>query len=151
MSIVQATAFIAFALLGQADSDEAEVAQLFGQAFGKKYIVTVTDAAIQNTPDWDDDAENPPVSAKKAMKLATVMKDSLVKDSDKFKWEMRSLSLMEIKDKWLWVAHLQAMENGPLSSEPVAASEGHKDPHYLSLVVLMDGSVIKPVIEVVDE
>ena len=150
MSIVQAATFIAFALLGQADSDEAEVAQLVGQAFGKKYIVTVTDAAIQKTPDWDDDAENPPVSAKKALKLATAMKDSLVKDSDKFKWEMRSLSLMEIEGKWLWTATFLAMKQGALS-EPVPVSEGEEDLNHLSLAVLMDGTVIKPVIEDIQE
>jgi hypothetical protein len=109
---------------------------VFSYAFSKQYSVTVSSDALENSPSWKDDAENPPLSAKKAIKLATEMKDSLVKDSKDFKWSLESTSLRPASgDKWYWLVSYEARFQG-------AGSTGV--PHNLRLIVLMDGKVIKP-------
>jgi len=112
-------------------------------AFGKFYVVTIPDDALQRTPAWMEHAENPPLPAHRARKLATQMKESLVEDGDGYKWRLRSLALYPLDDnpfepptdKWFWVATFWAMK-------VEGAATGR--PHELQLVILMDGTVIKP-------
>jgi hypothetical protein len=105
-------------------------------AFSKQYWVTIPREALDKSPSWNDDADNPPLSARKAIKLATQMKDSLVKDSKDFKWVLSTASLEPVgDDKWFWLINFEAQFQGGLL-------DGH--PHFLRLVVLMDGTVIKP-------
>lgn len=146
MSSVCVASFIAIALLGQDLSDGDEVATFPGQAFGKKYTITMTYAVIKNTPDWTDSQENPPVSAKKAVKLATSLKDSLSKGNKKSHWELTHLTLMKIEGKWIWLATFT-----PGGEELLAALSQEADLEgsfpQLTLPVLMDGAVIKPKFE----
>ncbi len=115
--------------LGQADYHLTSI------AVGKQYVVTITQRALDESPGWDDKAENPPLSAKKALKLATDMKNSLVKDSDKLKWQLESLSLKPLPDgKWYWLANYEARNQGHIEGRPES----------LRLVVLMDGTAIQP-------
>jgi hypothetical protein len=103
-------------------------------AFSKQYAVRVPDEALEKSPSWKDDAENPPLSAKKAIKLATEMKDSLVKDSKNYKWTLTSARLEPAGGgKWYWLIYYEAQF-------PI----GTGIPDHLRLVVLMDGKVIKP-------
>jgi hypothetical protein len=107
-------------------------------AFSKQYIVSISRAALEKAPSWKDDADNPPLSAKKAIKLANEMKDSLVKDTEDFKWKLESAALKPAGDgKWYWLVHYDAV----FQSAPTG------QPNHLRLVVLMDGTVIKPVIK----
>jgi hypothetical protein len=108
-------------------------------AFSKQYKVTITDEAIEKSPAWKDDAENPPLSAKKAIKLADAMKDSLVKDSKDRKWKLTSASLEPLGDgKWYWLVSYEAEFQGGMSTG-IAPN--------LRLVILMDGMAIKPAIK----
>jgi hypothetical protein len=108
---------------------------LASYAFSKQYIVTISDEALEKSPTWKDDADNPPVSARKAIELANETKDALVKDSKQFKWRLGSASLRPAgKGKWYWLVYYEALFQG--------VSTGF--PHHLRLVVLMDGKVIKP-------
>ncbi len=110
---------------------------LSSYAFSKRYDVTISGDALEKSPAWKDDAENPPLSARKAIKLANEMKDSLVKDSKDFKWTLQSASLEPAGDgKWYWLVHYDAVFQG--SSTGI--------PNRLRLVILMDGTVIKPVV-----
>src|SRR5581483_4308812 len=61
--------------------DSAKLAPAYSWAFGKLYESSFTQKMFRNSPAWNDDTENPPLPAGKALKLATEMKDSLVKDS----------------------------------------------------------------------
>jgi hypothetical protein len=77
---------------------------LGSHALGKRYRVTITYAELDNTPRWSEDEENPPLSAKKALQVANKMKDSLVKDDEKHKWTLESLTLTPAgKSRWYWV------------------------------------------------
>lgn len=83
--------------------------------------------------------ENPPVSASKAIRLATKVKESLVKDNERCHWRMRSIDLQECGgDYWYWVATYEAMFQG------ARATSG--PPIQLRLIVLMDGTAITPAI-----
>ncbi|WP_254507973.1 hypothetical protein [Anatilimnocola floriformis] len=109
-------------------------------AFSKVYLVTISAEDVERSPAWSDDAENPPISARKALQLALAMKNSLVKDQDNFKWQLKSAELTPTFDrpgKWYWLVTYEAIFQGGSTGMP---------PH-LRLVVLMDGTVIKPVIK----
>ena len=99
----------------------------------KQIVVTVTHAALEKSPSWGVDADNPPLPARKALKLADEMKDSLVKDKDGYRWALRSLSLKQMDDeKWIWLV------------EYWLAGTYAGVPPTLTLAVLMDGTVVKP-------
>jgi hypothetical protein len=124
----------AVAVVFLASAARAEIT-LWSYAFAKKYTVTIIDEALKKSPAWENDAENPPLSAKKAIKLANEIKDSLVKDSKDFKWKLRSASLEPAgEDKWYWLINYEAQFQGFSSGIP----------NHLRLVVLMDGTVVKP-------
>lgn len=111
--------------------------KMYSEAFGKRYISTVTWKEINAAPKWGPDDDNPPVSARKAIKLATKVKDSLVKDDRHYQWRLDSVELHYWGgDNWYWVATYQAYFKGP------GGSTG--PPIMLRLVVLMDGTAVKP-------
>jgi hypothetical protein len=96
----------------------------------------LTDADLNKTPSWDKSAENPPVSARAAVKLATGVKDSLVKDSPHSKWRFRCLHL-EYKDlpavgrKWYWRIRFEEWIDRELPT-PIAP--------MVEVIVLMNGT-----------
>jgi hypothetical protein len=117
--------------------------QVTSRAFGKEYKVTVTTEDWKRTPEWKKDQENPPVSARKALDLATAMKDSFVDtisdspsyDPD-FKWDFDSLRLKQYENKfWYWEVVFMARRNAPSTGFP----------SHICFVVLMDGTAPKPV------
>jgi hypothetical protein len=107
-----------------------------GYAFGKSYNVAVTREALTKTPVWDESrAENPPLSAQRALKLATEFRKTLIPDPAKWKWEMEYLGLRQIYGRWYWLAHFEALPTH-------AAFSGVAPDLYVA--VLMDGTVVKP-------
>jgi hypothetical protein len=119
---------------------------LFGPSFAPRNVDSaaneqvlysrLTDADLNNTPSWDRNAENPPVSARAAIKLATAVKDSLVKDSPHSKWRFRCLHL-EYKDlpaigrKWYWRIRFEEWIDRELPT-PIAPT--------VEVIVLMSGT-----------
>ena len=107
----------------------------YSYAFGKQYGFAVTDDDLKKCPAWEKDAENPPLSAKKAIEAATKMKDSLVKDTKDFKWTFVSATLQPVSDsKWVWMVHFDAVYRGPSSGIP----------NHLRIVVHMNGTAVQP-------
>ena len=106
----------------------------------KKVSVEVTELAVDKTPSWLENSENPPLSAKQAIQKASKFKDTIVVDTKDEKWVLRDAALCPFHgEKWYWLIRFEA--------EPFAASFSGV-PHDLKLAVLMDGTVVKP--EVVD-
>jgi hypothetical protein len=119
---------------------EKEIAW-FSQADSRQFVVTITNQMIENSPVWADDDENPPLSARDAIKRANEIKNKLVQDSEMFKWKLASASLTPAKEKskkWYWLIYYKAEFQG-------INRAGYPDD--LRLVVLMDGTVISPVIK----
>lgn len=105
----------------------------------KRYSVTITVQALKNAPVWKKDAESPPVSPRRALQLAAEMKDKLgIGDAD-WKWEFESASLKHVDgDAWYWQVSYEGRNKGDISIIGIAP--------FLRLVVLMDGTVVKPVV-----
>jgi hypothetical protein len=66
---------------------------VYSYTFDKAYKTTITREALRVSPAWKDDAENPPLSAKKAKRLADDTRLKLVKAPANYKWELESLEL----------------------------------------------------------
>jgi hypothetical protein len=105
-------------------------------AFGKQYVVTITKMTWMKTPKWVQAEENPLLSARKAIKAASKMKDSLVKSSKEYRWYLDSCSLVPAgDDRWYWT-----VKYAPLFQ--AFSSAGHRN--SLTLIIAMDGTVITP-------
>jgi hypothetical protein len=100
-------------------------------AYGKAYDVNLSDDDIQKTPAWKQDDENPPLSARRAVRLATKMKDSLGKDAKQL--EFGGLALEQFSGRWYWTVRFAGDPENDRMMAP-----------HLFLVVLMDGTVPKP-------
>jgi hypothetical protein len=110
----------------------------YSYVFSKQYIVNITQKALDNTPIWADGADHPPLSARKATQLADKMRATLVKNREGYTWTLKSISLIPAGEgKWYWLAYYQEIFFGISSGLP----------NDLRLVVLMDGTVIKPVVK----
>jgi hypothetical protein len=110
---------------------------LASYAEGKQFFTAVKDEDLQATPKWEATDDNPPLSAHRAINLATAMKNLLVKDSENHKWEFEAADLHFDKyvDRWYWEVTFWAL-----------SKRGQLPQHWaeLQLVVLMDGKVIRP-------
>lgn len=102
----------------------------YSRVGGKDYAAIITKKALSRSPEWRQEDENPPISARKAMKLAAKKKDLFFGDESK-EWRFESVSLTKLWENWYWVARYQ----------PRAPSKARQE---LRIVVLMDGTVIQP-------
>jgi hypothetical protein len=102
----------------------------------RQLAVSITNAALLASPPWDGKAENPPLSARKAIALASTKKDKLVKDSEDWKWHLESASLRPSDEgRWFWLVSFVAYPQRAMLAGV---------PPTLRLVVLMDGTVVEP-------
>ena len=88
---------------------------------------------------WKSDAPNPPLSARKAIDLATEQQKTLVKDSKGHKWEFVTADLTPdtAVDRWYWEVTFMAYVK---PGKPTLREEN------LIVIVLMDGRVLKPAV-----
>jgi hypothetical protein len=107
-------------------------------ADGRRFRIVISSAQIKKAPEWRADEENPPLSARKAIKLANALKERLVKDDDDYKWVLESVRLTPTEEGWFWMV---AYESQKLRS---GFSSGPKT--GLRLAVLMDGTVPEPTV-----
>jgi hypothetical protein len=103
----------------------------------KKLTTTITEEALQRSPQWKDGNANPPVAARKAVSYAETLKSKLVKDTvghDGWTWHLESISLVpRDNNRWYWLINYKASPNsGFLAGMPPS----------LHIVVLMNGTVI---------
>jgi hypothetical protein len=106
---------------------------IYSYANDKNYRTEVTREALQASPTWKNDAENPPLSALNARHLADEARARLVKNTVHFTWRLESIELTptSVEGKWFWLARYGRQFNGN--------SEGQYP--FLKVVVLMDGTV----------
>jgi hypothetical protein len=112
--------------------------ELYSLAFGKLYRVTVPEAALDRAPVWKEDADNPPLSARKAIKLAGEARERLFKDSEDWVWHRQSVELCDAGGgRWYWTVTYRAYNTDIVYY--VHLPEVH-------FVVLMDGTVVEPTV-----
>ena len=92
---------------------------------------TVSSERLEACTDWNSNQPNPPVSASAAIKLADATIPTLAFPGPSGIWQRQTVTLTPINKHWCWIVRYQAAENSALSGG-------------FSIVVLMDGSVLKP-------
>lgn len=134
-----AFAVVLLTLLPCRADENSEHSSFNSYAFGKRYKTTVTRKALVASPVWRDDADNPPLSARKAIKLADALRATLVKDTEDYAWKRESAEIIFVEhpDRCFWRVHYEAHVK-------VGSSTGM--PPALDLFVLMDGTILHPVV-----
>src|ERR1700719_3854211 len=95
-----------------------------------------TSELVAKTPVWAPGAETPPLSPRRAQKIASKQMKELVKDRKV--WRFQQIDLIDMGDHlhWIYVVRFSRAYYGP----HIAVFRGE----YLHPVVLMDGTVVKP-------
>ena len=113
----------------------------YSYADGKQFRVDFRREDVAKAPQWKADAENPPLSPRKAIKLANAVREKLVKDNDDWKWQLDSITLVPTNERhegWFWLVNYnQEFVKGDLIGVPP----------ILVLAVLMDGTVPEPTVK----
>lgn len=110
-------------------------------AFGKTFKSTIDHDAFVKSPRWDQEKTDvPPVSPRKAISLAKKMRESVVKAPEDWQWHATTLLLFITGDNHCaWHVTFQAL---PVELEAGLVPEYQQ----VTLIVLMDGTVVKPVV-----
>jgi len=103
----------------------------------KSFQVNVSEEAIRKTPPWNKQEADPPLSAREAIALADLVRRDLVAKAPKdCEWLLVSAELTPCEgDRWYWLINYEVWPRS-------GAFDG--SPPGLRLVVLMDGTVVKP-------
>lgn len=109
---------------------------------GKTYETRVPIEALARTPKWNDTDENPPLSARKAMKLAGDKAPefqaiwSLTGLENRWEWHTNGARLCRSGPvDWCWVfSYVARSKTGTTTGTPMA----------FRMIVLMDGTVFGP-------
>ncbi len=102
---------------------------------GKRYDFEVYEDDLAQTPSWQTDDEFPPLSPRKAEKLAKSQLKELVEQPDKWRRGAIALHQMSGGDKWVYIVHFSGFH-------PPGVIDGAVP--MMRIVVLMNGRVIKP-------
>lgn len=110
----------------------------YSYAFGKMYASELPKEALERTPKWPEDAENPPLSARKAIKVADELRLKLVHDTEEYKWKRLSADILFVEgsDRCVWRVYYEAR------IQAGGGSTGR--PPSLMLFVLIDGKIVQP-------
>jgi hypothetical protein len=102
-------------------------------AFGKQFAIAVPERALQKAPKWEKGASNPPLAARKAIDIANQAKVRLIPDDSKDPLLFKRASLVPLSGTWTWQVEYEAKDRGTR-------------PANLLLVVLMDGTLVEPIV-----
>lgn len=130
-------AFILFAVISQSTQGNSDVARGHcSHAFGKAYYSEISRDALNKSPAWNTEDENPPLSARKAINLSDARFKKLVKDTEDYKWRREEAAVVFLGSKFCyWKITYEAWVTRGGSSGP---------PITIELFVLMDGTFIEP-------
>ena len=128
-------------LLGFAGSAFANLFESYsaiGKVDNKHYEFKVSQANILRTPVWAAGADFPPLSARKAQEIARRDMQELLGNA-KQPWELRETTIADMGDGMHFVYVIQF--------EPPSDGEGCIGCEFLRILVLMDGTVPKPIVK----
>src|SRR5205085_6896163 len=101
---------------------------------GKKYEFHIPDQDLQKTPSWPAGQENPPLSPRRAIDIATKQLGTLLPDGKD--WRLYEITLRPIENHWVYL--VQFLE--PLKGD----GAGKQLSSGFQVVVLMNGTAINP-------
>ena len=99
---------------------------------GKKYEFHVSDQDFQKTPAWAPGQENPPLSVRRAIDIATRQIATILPNGKD--WRLYEVTLRPVENRWVYL--VQFLE--PLRGADRQLSAGFQ------VVVLMNGQAVTP-------
>jgi hypothetical protein len=133
MRIIAVAAVLTFVATGFADGVHGF--SCYSYVDKKTFESKVSGEEIADTPAWLPEAENPPLSARSALKHARQQMETLV--PDRHVRNLESIQLMDMGDHLHWIYIVEFERQYP---EEVAVFGDHS----VRIVVLMNGAVITP-------
>jgi len=112
--------------------------EFVNSAFGKEYKTLVTKEMIKHAPQWEKEAETPPVSPRKAIRVAERLTKKLIGERPGFQRRLESISLKPMEDGWIWLIRFEWIATNTNSTGL---------PDALSVFILMDGTAVQPQVE----
>jgi hypothetical protein len=109
-----------------------------GKMNDKHYEFTASQADILRTPIWTPGADFPPLSARKAQEIARREMQELL-GSGKQQWELRETTIANMGDGRHFVYIIQF--------EPPPDAQACTMCDFIRILVLMDGTVPKPIVK----
>src|SRR5437588_4154827 len=106
-----------------------------GKANGQSYEFTATKAKFAKTPVWPVGTEHPPLAPRRAEEIARRQLQQLV--SGGADWRLEGITVFPLGDDLHWVYSVEF-------SPPLRPNVAVFMADYMRLLVLFDGSVIKP-------
>ena len=133
-----------FASHAKCNEDSDVVESYSSYAFGKEYRTEITEGDIKKCPRWCENADNPPLSIRKAMRIANGRREKLVHDTELYKWRLESVTL-----EFFWYDKVPyEIPYWRVHYEAHGVHGGTGISPELDLFVLMNGALIEPIINV---
>ena len=101
---------------------------------GKKYEFHITDQDLQKTPSWPANQENPPVSARRAIDIASKYLATLLPNGKD--WRLYQITLKPIGDRWIYLVEFLEPLRGDAGAQQLSSG--------FQIVVLMNGVAVVP-------
>jgi hypothetical protein len=142
LGAVTSPLMIALLALTQAQISETDDGfDMTSFAFGTVYKSHLERDAILRSPAWDQEkSDRPPVSPKKAIRLAEKVRKAVVKTPDGKKWKVLNMQLLFEDDHCAWCVRFRSTPPDPEAGLIDLGEE-------VAFFVLMDGTVIEPTVE----
>lgn len=131
--------FITFAFMlsfvASAIGDEVHDYSSYSTVDEKAFESKVSSDVVAKTPTWSPEAENPPLSARRAIRVARKQMEALVHNPSV--WRLDTIQLLDMGDHLHWMYIVEFERQYP----PDFAVYGD---HSLRILVLMNGVAITP-------
>jgi len=101
---------------------------------GKKYEFHISSEDLQKTPAWPDSQENPPLTARRAIEIASKQLAGLLPNGKD--WRLYSVTLRPMENRWIYL--VEFLE--PLRGDNVIQQQSSG----FQVVVLMNGVAVTP-------
>jgi hypothetical protein len=131
LTLAVAVCLVAQTGLQETQEPEAEINWSSEPGPDTYYTSRLTLARLEATPKWKAEEENPPVSARKAIAVAEAILKELQPYGPDAKFEAPTLKLRECRGDWFWVVYY-------------SPNDWRRFQSSFPIVVLMDGSVVRP-------
>lgn len=118
--------------------------EYYSFANGTSFNYRVTVKQMQAVPAWKEDADHPPLPARKAIRLARDFqrKSVTARKDHTWKFESAKLLLVDVKaNQWIWVIRFEEWPDEPQIENGVGVGGMMGE---FEVVILMDGTVVQP-------
>ena len=99
---------------------------------GKKYEFSISDADLQKTPAWPPNQDNPPLSPRRAIDIASTYLATLLPNGKD--WRLDRVSLKPIENRWIYLVEFLEPLRGDLQGQQTSSG--------FQIVVLMNGTAV---------